>query len=91
MTYGDELPELHGHARDLSHAEIDRVVDLCFQCKLCYPNCPYTPPHDFALDFPRLLLRWKAHRTRRAGRAAADAADARHRDHRQARQPGAGG
>ncbi|MEO8602329.1 MAG: heterodisulfide reductase-related iron-sulfur binding cluster [bacterium] len=67
VTYGDELPELQGHARDLSQQEIDRVVDLCFQCKLCYPNCPYTPPHDFALDFPRLLLRWKAHRTRREG------------------------
>jgi len=67
VTYGDELPELQGHARDLSNQEIDRVVDLCFQCKLCYPNCPYTPPHDFAVDFPRLLLRWKAHRTRREG------------------------
>ena len=42
-------------------------MDLCFQCKLCYPNCPYTPPHEFAVDFPRLLLRWKAHRTRRQG------------------------
>jgi Fe-S oxidoreductase len=67
VTYGDELPELHAHAADLETAEIDRVVDLCFQCKLCYPNCPYTPPHDFALDFPRLLLRWKAHRARRHG------------------------
>ncbi len=67
VTYGDELPELAAHARDLSVPEIDRVVDLCFQCKLCYPNCPYTPPHEFALDFPRLLLRWKAHRTRRHG------------------------
>ena len=67
VTYGDELPELQAHARDLTNAEIDRVVDLCFQCKLCYPNCPYTPPHDFAVDFPRLLLRWKAHRTRREG------------------------
>lgn len=67
VTYGDELPEIHGHARDLTHTEVDRVVDLCFQCKLCYPNCPYTPPHEFALDFPRLLLRWKAQRTRRQG------------------------
>lgn len=67
VTYGDELPELQAHASDLTNAEVDRVVDLCFQCKLCYPNCPYTPPHDFALDFPRLLLRWKAHRTRRDG------------------------
>lgn len=67
VTYGDELPELQAHARDLSTAEIDRVVEQCFQCKLCYPNCPYTPPHEFALDFPRLMLRWKAHGTRKHG------------------------
>lgn len=67
VTYGDELAELEAHSGDLSAAEVDEVVDLCFQCKLCYPNCPYTPPHDFALDFPRLLLRWKAHRVRRDG------------------------
>jgi glycerol-3-phosphate dehydrogenase subunit C len=67
VTYGDELPTLHAHAADLSAAEIDRVVDLCFQCKLCYPNCPYTPPHEFAIDFPRLVLRAKAQRVRRAG------------------------
>jgi len=67
VTYGDELPALHARAADLDTGEIDRVVDLCFQCKLCYPNCPYTPPHEFGLDFPRLLLRWKAQRTRRRG------------------------
>jgi glycerol-3-phosphate dehydrogenase subunit C len=67
VTYGDELPQLSAHARDLSPAEVDRVVDLCFQCKLCYPNCPYTPPHEFGIDFPRLLLRWKAQRTKRLG------------------------
>lgn len=66
-TFGDELAHLEGHASELSRAEIDEVVDLCFQCKLCYPNCPYTPPHDYALDFPRLLLRWKAQRARREG------------------------
>ncbi len=38
----------------------DRVVDLCYQCKLCDPICPYTPPHEFAVDFPRLMLRHKA-------------------------------
>jgi glycerol-3-phosphate dehydrogenase subunit C len=67
VTYGDELPELEAHGADLSDAEVDGIVDLCFQCKLCYPNCPYTPPHEFAVDFPRLLLRWKAHRVRRQG------------------------
>ena len=69
-TFGDEMPELAAHARDLTTAEVDRVVDLCFQCKLCYPNCPYTPPHEYALDFPRLMLRWKGQRTRREGAAA---------------------
>lgn len=36
------------------------VVDLCYQCKLCDPICPYTPPHEHAVDFPRLMLRHKA-------------------------------
>ncbi len=67
VTYGDELPEIEAHSSDLADSDVDRVVDLCFQCKLCYPNCPYTPPHEFALDFPRLLLRWKAQRVRRDG------------------------
>jgi Fe-S oxidoreductase len=66
-AFGDELAELSAGAADLTDAEVDRAVDLCFQCKLCYPNCPYTPPHEYALDFPRLLLRWKAQRVRRDG------------------------
>src|SRR5262249_30858460 len=61
------LPQLHAHSSQLRNDEIDSIVELCFQCKLCYPNCPYTPPHEFAIDFPRLLLRWKAHHTRRHG------------------------
>lgn len=36
------------------------VVDLCYQCKLCDPICPYQPPHEHAVDFPRLMLRHKA-------------------------------
>lgn len=38
----------------------EKVVDLCYQCKLCDPICPYTPPHEFAIDFPRLMLRHRA-------------------------------
>jgi Fe-S oxidoreductase len=36
-----------------------RVVELCYECKLCYPKCPYVPPHEFAVDFPKLMLRSK--------------------------------
>lgn len=41
----------------LTPEEQDRVVDECYQCKICYVKCPYIPPHEWALDFPRLMLR----------------------------------
>lgn len=41
----------------LTAAQQDRVVDGCHQCKLCAVGCPYTPPHDAALHFPRLMAR----------------------------------
>lgn len=50
----------------------DRVVDLCYQCKLCDPICPYTPPHEFAVDFPRLMLRHKAIHAREHGVSFSD-------------------
>ena len=47
----------------LTPAEQDQVVAECFQCKLCYVNCPYIPElHEWALDFPRLMLRADAMR-----------------------------
>ena len=45
-------------AGKMTIAQQDHVADECFQCKLCYVNCPYTPgQHEWALDFPRLMLR----------------------------------
>jgi Fe-S oxidoreductase len=47
----------------LTPAQQDQVVDECFQCKLCYVNCPYIPElHEWAIDFPRLMLRADAMR-----------------------------
>ena len=47
----------------LTPAQQDQVIDECFQCKLCYVNCPYIPElHEWALDFPRLMLRADAMR-----------------------------
>ncbi len=47
----------------LTPAQQDQVVSECFQCKLCYINCPYIPDlHEWALDFPRLMLRADAMR-----------------------------
>lgn len=45
-------------AGEMTPAQQDQVIDGCFQCKLCYVNCPYTPgEHEWSLDFPRLMLR----------------------------------
>lgn len=39
------------------------VADQCFLCDLCAETkCPYLPPHEFAVDFPHLMLRAKAHK-----------------------------
>lgn len=54
--------ETHGHAESLTVADQDRIVDECYQCKLCYVKCPYVPPHEWELDFPRLMMRANAQR-----------------------------
>lgn len=43
----------------------DAVNELCYHCKLCYNHCPYTPPHEWDVDFPALMRR---HQLERAGR-----------------------
>lgn len=42
----------------LTSKDYDEIVELCYHCKLCYPKCPYVPPHQYMLDFPRLMMRW---------------------------------
>ncbi len=42
-----------------------KVVDHCYLCDLCYmTKCPYTPPHEWNIDFPHLMLRAKSVRFR---------------------------
>jgi glycerol-3-phosphate dehydrogenase subunit C len=43
----------------LTDAQHRVVVDECYQCKLCYVVCPYTPDQgqDWVVDFPRLMQR----------------------------------
>ena len=42
-------------------ADYIKVVDHCYLCDLCYlTKCPYVPPHEWAVDFPHLMLRAKA-------------------------------
>src|SRR5688572_282921 len=69
-TLFDLIDQRHdGDVRQLTEAETDVVVDQCFQCKLCEVQCPYTPrdKHEFQLDFPKLVHRYQAVRSKRYG------------------------
>jgi glycerol-3-phosphate dehydrogenase subunit C len=57
MIDATESGELHDVASD----RFKPVVDACTLCDLCFmTKCPYVPPHDFDLDFPHLMLRYRA-------------------------------
>ncbi len=74
FKYCDSFPRLFdlldrrhdGDVLRLGPAEIDSVMDVCFQCKLCEVQCPYTPRdgHEFQLDFPALVHRRRSVRAR---------------------------
>jgi len=50
-----------------------KVVDQCYLCDLCFmTKCPYTPPHEFNMDFPHLMLRAKAVRHKEDGSGLRD-------------------
>ncbi len=77
FKYCDTFPDLFkliddkydGDVRRIDRAETDALMDSCFQCKLCEVQCPYTPRdgHEFQLDFPKLVHRYKAQRRRELG------------------------
>jgi glycerol-3-phosphate dehydrogenase subunit C len=58
----------------LDDAAFTRATELCWQCKLCFVKCPYTPDegHAWQIDVPRLLMREKAVRVRRNGATLQD-------------------
>ncbi len=52
-----ETGELDG----VDKADYKKVVDACTLCDMCFMvSCPYVPPHEFDLDFPHLMLRYRA-------------------------------
>jgi glycerol-3-phosphate dehydrogenase subunit C len=50
-----------GELDSVSSADFKPVVDACTLCDMCFmTKCPYVPPHEFDLDFPHLMLRYRA-------------------------------
>lgn len=50
-----------GEVDGVASADFKPVVDACTLCDMCFmTKCPYVPPHAFNLDFPHLMLRYRA-------------------------------
>ena len=50
-----------GELDTVDSADFKPVVDACTLCDMCFlTKCPYVPPHEFNLDFPHLMLRYRA-------------------------------
>ncbi len=55
----DESP--NEEVADLNAGQLKSVVDECTLCDMCFlTKCPYVPPHEFDLDFPHLMVRYRA-------------------------------
>lgn len=74
----DSFPRLFDLIDESDTGELDSVqsidfkpvIDACTLCDMCYMSkCPYVPPHEFNIDFPKLMLRYRAvnHRNRKTG------------------------
>jgi glycerol-3-phosphate dehydrogenase subunit C len=70
----DSFPRLFDLIDNSESGELDAVdsagfgpvVDACTLCDMCFmTKCPYVPPHEFNLDFPHLMLRYRAAQLRR--------------------------
>jgi len=65
----DSFPRLFDLIDESETGELDSVdsvhfkpvIDACTLCDMCFmTKCPYVPPHEFDLDFPHLMLRYRA-------------------------------
>mgnify|MGYP001168406853 FL=1 len=65
----DSFPKLFDLIDESETYELDSVksedfkpiVDACTMCDMCFMvTCPYVPPHEFAIDIPKLMLRHRA-------------------------------
>ena len=74
----DSFPRLLDLIDESESGELDTVeskdfkpvVDACTLCDMCFmTKCPYVPPHEFNLDFPHLMLRYRAAEYRKGQRS----------------------
>jgi glycerol-3-phosphate dehydrogenase subunit C len=65
----DAFPRLFDLIDSSTTAELDsvtagdyhKVANACTLCDMCFmTKCPYVPPHEFNVDFPHVMVRYRA-------------------------------
>jgi glycerol-3-phosphate dehydrogenase subunit C len=50
-----------GEVDGVKSEDFSKIVEACTLCDMCFmTKCPYVPPHPFNVDFPHLMLRYRA-------------------------------
>ncbi len=82
----DSFPRLFDLIDESKTGELDSVdskdfkpvVDACTLCDMCFlTKCPYVPPHEFDLDVPHLMVRYRAAEAKAKASSASIPASAR--------------
>lgn len=77
----DTFPRLFELIDESDSGELDTVssdgfglvMDGCTLCDMCFMvHCPYVPPHELDVDFPHLVLRYRAGRSAKGAVSWAD-------------------
>ena len=61
-SFNSLFDHIDAHESDVTKLRADaleQVAQECYYCNLCFNHCPYTPPHQYEIDFPRLMIAWK--------------------------------
>jgi len=72
VTLFQLMDDNFGEAASITDKQVKHVVDQCYQCKLCVPICPYVPPHEWEVDFPRMMMRADLVKAKQTGVGFAD-------------------
>jgi citrate/tricarballylate utilization protein len=41
--------------REFEKGDVLYLANLCFECRACFYACPYTPPHEYAVNIPAVM------------------------------------
>ncbi|MCA9473772.1 MAG: hypothetical protein MRJ96_07865 [Nitrospirales bacterium] len=71
-TLIDRIDDYDNDVNKFTAHDFERIEQECYYCKLCFNHCPYSPPHKYEIDFPRLMTAWKKQRVKEKGSTMRD-------------------